>query len=304
MELLLYLFVFIDTALLVYIMYKLIFYKKGIIKERMEAIKNLSDDDKNDEFKAPFLQRIIKPGYQRLIKAIANATPKAIKEKYDVLIITSGITQKINFNNLILIQFMSGIILAGLNYILMKYSNGDIIVWRLLLPGFLAFITPLIFIYNKAQKRKEKIRRALPDLLDLIYVSVEAGLGFDAALKKTAEKMKGPLSSEIIKTINEITRGKEREEAFKSLIYRTGVDDVASFITAVIQTEKLGSNITNMLRIQSDTMRQNRRQRAEQKAARLPIIMLFPLIFFMFPSLFVVILGPAVINIFTHFIGL
>jgi tight adherence protein C len=156
---------------------------------------------------------------------------------------------------------------------------------------------PISLIKTQADQRKKKIKRSLPDLLDLLYVSVEAGLGFDMALKKTADKMAGPLSEEINKTLEEISRGRNRQDALRGMVNRTGVEDLSYFVTSIIQTEQLGSNIANMLRIQSTTMRQKRRQRAEEAAMKVPVKMLFPLVFFIFPSLFIVVLGPAIIRI-------
>jgi tight adherence protein C len=124
------------------------------------------------------------------------------------------------------------------------------------------------------------------------------------ALKRTTEKMPGPLSVEINRALDEMNKGRSREDALRGIYHRTGVDDLSSFITAVIQSEQLGSNIANMLRVQSTSMRQRRRQRAEQAAMKVPVKLLFPLVFFMMPALFIVILGPAVIRIIDAFSGM
>lgn len=298
MELFLYLLTFIFVMLVILILYEVLYLNKQKVKERLEDVKNMSVDTENeDEWKIPFVHRILQPMYQKLLKAIGQATPNGIKKKYDNLIVTSGSAMNTNFHNLLLKQIILGGAHGTLLYLLFKYTANEINFGRILLFAIIGFLLPLISLYAKAEKRKEKIRRALPDLLDLLFVSVEAGLGFDAAFKKTSDKMQGPLSMEVTKTMNEITRGKDRNEALRDLAYRTGVEDVLTFVTAIIQTEKLGSSITNMLRAQSIAMRQMRRQRAEEKAAKIPVKMLFPLVFFMFPSLFVIILGPAVINI-------
>lgn len=301
MELLIYLLAFITAVLVILIIYEVLYDRKLTVKERLDTVRDMSDDnEKDDEWKAPFVYRIIQPVYQKLIKAIGKVTPSGLKRKYDHLILTSGSSQKTNFHGLLLKQILMGTAHGILLYIVLKYTSNAINIGRIFLFALVGFSLPLISLYSKAEKRKEKMKRSLPDLLDLLYVSVEAGLGFDAAFKKTSDKMQGPLSFEVTRTMNEITRGKEREEALRDLAYRTGVEEVLSFVTAIIQTEKLGSSITNMLKTQSVTMRQIRRQRAEEKAAKLPIKMLFPLVFLMFPSLFVVILGPAVINIFEN----
>jgi len=170
--------------------------------------------------------------------------------------------------------------------------------------GALGFFLPYVRLNSAGQIRQKKVRSALPDLLDLLYISVEAGLGFDTAMKKSADKMPGPLSDEIRKALDDIAKGRDRQDALKGIIRRTGVDDINTFITAVIQSEILGTNIASMLRTQSTVMRQKRRQRAEEAAMKIPIKMLFPLIFFMFPALFVVILGPAVISVIENMSGL
>ena len=131
----------------------------------------------------------------------------------------------------------------------------------------------------------------------MLYVSVEAGLAFDMAIYRTTDKMKGPLSEELLFTMNEISKGRGRSEALREMVKRTQVSDLATFVTSIIQAEEMGSNIGNVLRIQAETMRLNKRQRAETLAAKIPTKMLFPIVFFMFPALFVVILGPAVLNI-------
>ena len=171
------------------------------------------------------------------------------------------------------------------------------IVLSQLLQGAAGFLLPYSSLKTKSRKRIESIEYALPSFLDVLYVSVEAGLAFDMAIYRTTDKMKGPLSEELLFTMNEISKGRGRSEALREMVKRTQVPDLATFVTSIIQAEEMGSNIGNVLRIQADTMRLNKRQRAETQAAKIPTKMLFPIVFFMFPALFVVILGPAVLNI-------
>ena len=133
---------------------------------------------------------------------------------------------------------------------------------------------------------------------------MEAGLGFDMALKRTVDSFEGPLSDEFKRVLYEINKGRNRQDAMRAMVKRTGVDDLGTFISAIIQSEELGSNIANVLRVQSTSMRQKRRQRAEEAAMKVPIKMLFPLVFFMFPALFIVILGPAIMMIIEMFSGM
>jgi tight adherence protein C len=136
----------------------------------------------------------------------------------------------------------------------------------------------------------------LPDVLDLLTVSVEAGLGFDQAVVKVIEKFKGPLAEEFHRTLQEVRMNKPRREALRALADRVGIDDLTAFIAALIQADQLGVSIAKVLRIQSDQMRIKRRQRAEEQAQKASIKMLFPLIFFIFPAMFIVLLGPAVLS--------
>ena len=162
-----------------------------------------------------------------------------------------------------------------------------------LVVGFLA---PDFYLGNKAGGRAKAILDALPDALDLLTISVEAGLGFDAALVKVTEKLKGPLSDEFKRAAAEQRVGKSRQEALRGIVERVEQKELASFISAIIQADQLGVSMSKVLRIQSEQMRGDRRQRAEEKAAKAPILIMLPTIGCIFPSLFIVILAPAALS--------
>ena len=143
--------------------------------------------------------------------------------------------------------------------------------------------------------------KSLPDVLDLISVSVEAGLSFDAALQKVVEKTSGPLTQEFEKTLQEINMGKPRREALRDMADRINVNDITVFLSAVIQADQLGVSISNVLSIQSKQVRENRRMRAEEAAQKAPVKILIPLVVFIFPTLLIVLLGPAVLQILDNF---
>lgn len=151
---------------------------------------------------------------------------------------------------------------------------------------------------RRATARQQEILLSLPYAIDILSISVEAGMGFDAAVGYTMRKLKGPLSEEFAKTLNEIRLGKPRLEALEDMGNRTGVDELKTFITAVVHASRLGGSITNTLRIQADSMRVRRRQRAQEQAMKAPVKIVFPLVLFIFPALFVVILGPAAMSIY------
>lgn len=159
------------------------------------------------------------------------------------------------------------------------------------------FWGPDIWLKNTGMKRQEAVQRALPDVLDLLVIGVEAGLGFDAALLNAARRTSGPLAGEFHRVLQEMQLGAARGEAFRAMAERTCVDELRTFVTAVVQADRLGIPIAGVLREQAKEMRSRRQQRAEEKAAKVPVKILFPLVFCILPSLFVVIMGPGAIQI-------
>ena len=159
------------------------------------------------------------------------------------------------------------------------------------------FFLPDVLLYNAGQKRQARIRALLPDALDMLTVCVEAGLGFDAALSKVARNTQGPLAAEFARALQEIQIGTSRSHALRAMVARTTVPELRAFVSALVQAGDLGIGIATVLREQAKEMRLRRRQRAEEKAQKVPVKILFPLIFCLLPSLFVAIIGPGVITI-------
>src|SRR4029079_7625390 len=188
-----------------------------------------------------------------------------------------------------LIVFASGVAIGP-----MMLGIGGVIV-------LLGFYMPFYLIGSRAKARQHAIIKSLPDAFDLITTCVEAGLGLDAALARVAEKVERPFADELSRALRDIALGKSRRDALKELGDRTGVPDLISFTNAVIQAEAMGSSVGQVLRVQADQLRVKRRQRAEQAAYKAPVKMLFPLVMFIFPTLFIVILGPAIITIMQGF---
>lgn len=182
------------------------------------------------------------------------------------------------------------------------------VIWISAAAGslLLGFYVPVLFLRILTKKRKLEILRAAPDALDLIAVCTEAGSGFDTAIKRVAEEMAlshRHISKEFMTYFYETQMGVPRHEALHNLAIRTDIDIIRSFVVLLIQSDKLGTSIVSTLRVYSDSIRTKRRQDAEVKAARLPVLMIFPLMFFILPSLYLVILGPATISIFKNFIA-
>jgi tight adherence protein C len=156
---------------------------------------------------------------------------------------------------------------------------------------------PSVWLKSKAKQRQKAILKALPDAIDLLTTSVEAGLGIDAALGNVAEKVKGPIAVEVRRVLREIAVGSTRQDALRQFAARTQLPDVQQFVNAIVQAEQMGVSLGQVIRVQADQMRIRRRQRAEQQAYKAPVKMVFPLVLFIFPSIFVVILGPAMIQV-------
>ena len=161
----------------------------------------------------------------------------------------------------------------------------------------IGFFLPDLLLYNAGIKRQEKILKALPDALDMLTVCVEAGLGFDAALAQVSRNTAGPLAAEFSRVLQEIQIGKSRSQALRAMTDRTTVPELRSFVSALVQAGELGITIADVLREQAKEMRLRRKQRAEEKAQKVPVKILFPLVFCLFPSMFIVIIGPGALSI-------
>ncbi len=161
---------------------------------------------------------------------------------------------------------------------------------------FLGYFIPDLLLYSKGLERQKVIQLELANTLDQMLISVEAGLGFEGAMARAGENGKGPLAQELVRTLQDMQVGRSRRESYLALAERTNIPELRSFVQAVVQADTYGIAISRVLRVQAKVMRVKRRQRAEEKAMKLPVMILFPLLFFIFPVLFIAILGPAVIN--------
>lgn len=180
------------------------------------------------------------------------------------------------------------------------YSASFLLVWLVVCVGVGAafgFFLPDLLLYNAGQKRQENIRKALPDALDMLTVCVEAGLGFDAALAQVARNTKGPLAAELARVLQEMQIGKSRTDSLRAMTERTTVTELRAFVSALVQASELGIAMATVLREQSKELRIRRRQRAEEQAQKVPVKIMFPLIFCIFPVLFIAIIGPGAISI-------
>ncbi|MCK4720116.1 type II secretion system F family protein, partial [bacterium] len=206
---------------------------------------------------------------------------------------------RINANSFVTLQILLAVGLPAVMAIMgvIEKIGGLKGVGFLVFAGLIGYFLPDIWLKSKVGARKAEIQRKLPDALDLLTVSVEAGLGFDMALNKVVEKLKGPLAEEFGRVLHEVRMGKPRRDAMKAMSVRVDSPDVSQFIAALVQADKLGVSLANVLRVQSDQMRLKRKQRAEETAMKAPLKMSFVLVFFVLPALMIVLLGPAVISV-------
>jgi len=250
------------------------------------------------ELSQPFSQRIIRPLIQGIAQFIGRFAPQRNIEEIRRKLEMAGRPYGWGPTEFLGVRGLAGILLAVLTFLLMTVTEQSAIrrfLATAVAGGLGFYLLPTLWLSSKIRNRQTEIVKALPDALDLLTISVEAGLGFDAALSKVSEKWDNELSLAFNRVIQEILMGKLRREALRDMADNMDVPDVTSFVAAIIQADQLGVSIAKVLRIQSEQMRIRRRQRAEEKAHQAPIKMLFPMVFLIFPALFIVLLGPAVL---------
>lgn len=250
------------------------------------------------EMQAPFADRFLRPFISGIARFIGRFTPSASLESTQKRIIHAGLTGRMQATDFFGIKGFASLVMAGLGIgmtVRVLPGTGVIGVFIAIVIGLvLGYFIPDLWLRGRENQRRDQVQRALPDAIDLLTISVEAGLGFDAAMQRMVEKADNTLTREFGRVIAEMRVGVARRDALRSLVERTGVEDLAIFVTAIVQAEQLGASIANVLRIQSADMRVRRRQRAEVLAHQAPIKMLFPMVFLIFPPLLIVVLGPAI----------
>ncbi len=254
------------------------------------------------ELQQPFLERTLRPLAAALSGRVSRMASSSFQEKAEKRLALAGNPGNLRVADWLAVKAIGAVVGAIIFVILF------VIVGVMALPiplnfGFaivgalLGYTVPEFWLGGRVKKRQHAILLQIPDALDLLTISVRAGLGFDAALGKVVEKLVGPLTEEFRRALAEVRVGKARREALRDIVPRTEVAPLTNFIGAIIQAEQLGVSISKVLQVQSEQLRIERRQRAEEQAAKAPIKMLFPLVGCIFPSLFIVILGPAIILI-------
>lgn len=272
------------------------------LQDRLEEFtaKGETVDLRKLELSQPFTERVVYPIAHKLGELAIRFTPQNALNSISRKLELAGSPAKLDPTMILAMQFIAGVGFGGLVLLVLtlgpsKFGTGKTILFVGLFAA-LGFYFPQLWLSSKISKRQESIRKAMPDALDLLTICVEAGLGFDAAMAKVSEKWENELSMAFARVIAEVQLGKIRRDALRDMSDRIGLAEMTSFIAAVIQSEQLGVSLAKVLRIQSDQMRLKRRQIAEEKAHKVTVKMLVPMVLLIFPALMVVLMTPAAIR--------
>ncbi|MGD8236934.1 MAG: type II secretion system F family protein [Armatimonadota bacterium] len=272
------------------------------LRDRLAALSVVRDEDLplDQSLDRGFFTRVVAPTLLRLGNLIERLTPAGAVGGARAKLERAGNPLRITATQFLGLRGLS--IVAGVSLAIavhgMGYFDGLLNTATALCITIAAVLLPDYLLQDRVNRREQLMRKTLPDSLDLLVASTEAGLGLDQAINEVATRKPGPLSEEFARVVKEINLGKTRSEAWRSLSERVGLDDLRSFAAAIYQAESLGASIANVLRAQSEALRSRRTMKLREVAGKLPTKMLFPLIFCIFPSLFVVFLGPAMISIY------
>jgi len=271
-------------------------------RQRLDALtRGLPEQDQNAQ-RAGVGSRLIGPMFGGITRGLGSLLPKSVLSGVERKLMIAG--EPMTMQGFLTMIVVATAASTGFGFILvfaMGQGIGLVQIGIMVALGLIGFYMPFNIVSSRARQRQTAIIKSLPDAFDLITTCVEAGLGLDAALARVSEKVEGPFAQELSRSLRDIALGKQRKDALKELGERTQVPDLMQFTNAVIQAETMGSSVGTVLRVQSDQLRVRRRQRAEEQAYKAPVKMLFPLVLCIFPTLFIVILGPAIITIMKGF---
>ncbi|HAS73963.1 MAG TPA: secretion system protein [Clostridiales bacterium UBA8960] len=293
---------FAVVFLLLFAIFNKLFGKKIKVDERLEYIEKMDEVDLFESEKS-FGERVIIPFFNSMGKRFLSFSPVKTNKRKRLELERAGYLKNTTFERLVARRFMTTIVItAGVGLILTLLNVRFVLVFFLSLWAFI-FVQIVIRFTTKAAitSRSGQMVKELPYTLDLITVSVEAGLSLDGAIARIVNNIPGVLSDEFAKTLKEMRMGIDKKSALRSMSERCDVRDLSVLVNALIQADELGVSLGKVLRIESSQLREKRRQVAREKAMKAPVKILFPLIMFIFPAIFVIILGPAVIQMIEMF---
>jgi tight adherence protein C len=254
------------------------------------------------ELSQPFMERVVYPAAQRFGELAQRFTPQNAITETRRMLDMAGAPRWLEPTVFLASRLIFGLGLGALMFFVFSLSptTSPFALTSMLIIGgsiFIGFFLPNMLLNRSVRRRQTEVTKAMPDAMDLLTICVEAGLGFDAAMRKVVEKWDNDLARAFARVLQEIQLGKLRREALRDMSARLGVDEINTFVAAVIQSEQLGVSMARVLRVQADAMRVKRRQRAEENAQKAPVKMLLPMAFLIFPTIMIILLGPAVLQI-------
>ena len=251
-----------------------------------------------EELRRPFEERFIRPAIDRLGKYFAQRTPEKQRQDMQNRLNLAGRPGNLSPGDFQALRYGAGIGLFVVGLLVgLLFQNTLLLALSALVGFMIGFFGPVFYLRSKVQARRKEIQLGLPDVMDLLTIAVEAGLGFDAAIQRVTDKFDNALADEFKTVLQEVRLGRPRLEALDEMGRRCGVEDLHNFTQAVIQSEQMGVGLAKILRLQSEEMRRKRRQRAEELAAQASLKMMLPMVGCIFPTLWLILLGPAVLII-------
>src|SRR6266705_3185885 len=248
------------------------------------------------ELQRPFTERFLRPAIERLGSILSRSTPQKARQDLSNKLELAGKPGNLTPEDFGAVRIVSAAVLAAVGLLLGFLLGSPIYLAISAAVGtVLGYYAPVAWLQQKVDARRSDIQKGLPDAMDLLVIAVDAGLGFDAALARVTDKYKNALSEQFAKVLREVSLGRPRLEAMDEMGRSSGVEDLHNFIQAVIQSEQFGTGIGKILRIQADEMRRRRRQRAQERGAQATLKMMLPMVGCIFPTLWIVLLGPAVL---------
>ncbi len=303
MPVLIFIMTSVSCFMLMFSVLSLVNRDKRYIASRLEGIRKSRLTDDSDELDQPLISRVIRPVLDYMGRAVMKITPGEMISSLENKIIKAGNPGNLTVKEWVNIQAVLITILPLLT--LMAFRNSGVpagtVIMLIAAEAAMGFVLPGFILGKILTARQKTILNSLPDIIDLITVSVEAGLGFDGALMKVVDKKPGPLADEFEKVLQEIKVGRQKKDALRDMSQRIDIQDFTIFVGAIIQADQFGVGISHVLRIQSEQMRLRRKQRAQERAMKVPVKMLIPMVVFIFPTLFVVLLGPVIIKLIEQF---
>jgi tight adherence protein C len=276
-----------------------IYVGNGVLRSQKSSGNRLASlSTREDVMQQDFSQRAVAPVMQGIGRFALRFTPTGWVGRAQHKLVLAGWAERMDGNTWAAIRIIATVVSIVVLFIVIPLLDSTMM--RLGVGGlilFLGFYGPEASLNRAIDDRRKEMEKTLPDIIDLLVISVEAGLGFEAAMGRVVQNVPGELSKEFSRTLQETRVGVSRHDALKAMADRTDVDDLNSFILSLVQADQFGVSISRMLRVQAEEMRVRRRQRIQEKAFAAPVKMIFPMMFCIFPSIFIVILGPAAISI-------